>query len=95
MEKTPADRPKSATDVLAALETVASAGIGDKEQTEKTIQMVASKVSVERPDLRPHAAPDGTVTILFSDIEGSSAMTERLGDRRAHEVLRVHNNIIR
>ena len=38
-----------------------------------------------------HTAPDGTVTILFSDIEGSTEMTERLGDRRWIEVLREHN----
>src|SRR5206468_1190921 len=42
-----------------------------------------------------HAAPDGTVTILFTDIEGYTAMTERLGDLRAQEVLRAHNAIIR
>lgn len=42
-----------------------------------------------------HAAPDGTVTILFSDIEGSTTMTERLGDIRAQEVLHAHNAIIR
>ena len=41
------------------------------------------------------AAPDGTVTILFSDIEGSTAMTERLGDRHWLEVLREHNATIR
>jgi class 3 adenylate cyclase len=45
--------------------------------------------------LRPHAAPDGTVTILFSDIEGSTQMTERLGDQRMHQVLRGHNDIVR
>ena len=49
----------------------------------------------ERPNLAPHAAPDGTVTILFTDIEGYTAMTERLGDLRAQEVLRAHNAIIR
>jgi class 3 adenylate cyclase len=42
-----------------------------------------------------HAAPDGTVTILFSDIEGSAAITERLGDRRWLELLREHNAIVR
>lgn len=59
------------------------------------IDTVASAVERERPDLRPHAAPDGTVTILFSDIEGSTVMTERLGDRRMQEVLQAHNGIIR
>ncbi len=52
-------------------------------------------MEVERPNLQPHAAPDGTVTIMFTDIEGSTAMTERLGDRQAQEVLRIHNAIIR
>ena len=46
-------------------------------------------------DLRPHITPDGTVTILFSDIEGFTHMTERLGDQRAQQVLRVHNDIVR
>ena len=40
-------------------------------------------------------APDGTVTILFSDICGSTAMNERLGDLLAHEVLRQHADIVR
>lgn len=49
----------------------------------------------EQSDLRSYAAPDGTTTILFSDMEGSTAMTERLGDQRAQEVLHIHNAIIR
>jgi class 3 adenylate cyclase len=37
--------------------------------------------------LRPAAAPDGTVTILFSDIEASTLLNERLGDVRWLELL--------
>jgi class 3 adenylate cyclase len=48
-----------------------------------------------RDDLRSHAAPDGTVTILFSDMEGYTEKTERLGDLRAREILYAHNQIIR
>jgi class 3 adenylate cyclase len=44
---------------------------------------------------RTNGAPAGTVTILFSDIEGFSSMTERLGDRKAQEIVRVHNAIVR
>jgi class 3 adenylate cyclase len=44
---------------------------------------------------RTVGAPGGTVTILFSDIEGFSSMTERLGDRKAQEIVRVHNSIVR
>jgi len=35
------------------------------------------------------------VTILFSDIENSTLMTERLGDERWLEVLRAHNAVFR
>ena len=41
------------------------------------------------------AAPDGTVTILFSDVVGYTEMTEQLGDIRAHERLVAHNEILR
>jgi class 3 adenylate cyclase len=37
----------------------------------------------------------GLVTILFTDIEGSTALTQRLGDVRAREVLREHERITR
>ena len=60
-----------------------------------SIDAVASAVTIERPDLGSHTAPDGTVTILFSDIEGSTQMTERLGDQRMQRVLRGHNDIVR
>jgi class 3 adenylate cyclase len=46
-------------------------------------------------DLRSAAAPDGTVTIMFTDIEGFSGITERLGSRQATEVLQEHNELIR
>jgi class 3 adenylate cyclase/tetratricopeptide (TPR) repeat protein len=60
-----------------------------------SIDAVAASVYVDKPDLRPHAAPDGTVTILFSDIEGSTALNERVGDKRWMELLREHNAIVR
>ena len=56
---------------------------------------MVSALEAERPDLRAHAAPDGTVAILFSDIEDSTVLTERLGDERWLEVLREHNAIFR
>jgi len=34
-------------------------------------------------------------TVLFTDVEGSTALTQRLGDARAQEVLRTHNTIVR
>ena len=67
----------------------------DVSSPETSIDAVVSAVEAEHPNLQPHAAPDGTVTIMFTDIEGSTAMTERLGDQRAQDVLRTHNAIIR
>jgi len=60
-----------------------------------SIDAVASVVEEERPDLRGHTAPDGTVTILFSDIEGSTELNERLGDQAFFELLREHNALVR
>ena len=60
-----------------------------------SIDRVSAAVEEEKPDLRTHAAPDGTVTLLFSDIEGSTALNEKLGDRKWIEVLRMHNSIVR
>jgi len=40
-------------------------------------------------------AADGTVTILFSDIEGSTELADRLGDHRWLDVLREHNKVVR
>ena len=56
--------------------------------------LVASAISRAR-DLGAQASFEGTVTILFSDIEDSSSLYEKLGDLRAHEVIRIHNEIFR
>jgi class 3 adenylate cyclase len=66
----------------------------DRRRT-SSVDDVALSVATERPSLRSAAAPDGTVTILFSDIEGSSALNERLGDVRWLELLRAHQILIR
>ena len=63
--------------------------------TGASIDAVASLVYAEKPDLRRQVAPDGTVTLMFSDIEGSTEKTEKLGDTKWMEVLRGHNAIIR
>ncbi len=41
------------------------------------------------------AALSGLVTILFTDMEGSTSLTQRLGDAGAQELLRTHNAIVR
>ena len=56
---------------------------------------LADDVRRDAPDLKSQAAPDGTVTIMFSDIEGSAALAERLGDHRWLDLFREHNRIVR
>ena len=60
-----------------------------------SIDVVAAQVTAQRPDLIKHAAPDGTLTILFTDIESSTETAARLGDQRWLELLREHNEIVR
>ncbi len=44
---------------------------------------------------KPKDPPSGPVTVLFTDIAGSTAMTQALGDAGAQQVVRVHNRIVR
>jgi class 3 adenylate cyclase len=60
-----------------------------------SVDDLASLLGSERPSLRPAAAPDGTVTLLFSDIEASTEVNERIGDVRWLELLRAHNAVVR
>jgi class 3 adenylate cyclase len=60
-----------------------------------SIEAVVEAVGSERPDLSALATDGGDVTILFSDIENSTLINERLGDQRWLDVLREHNSIFR
>lgn len=44
--------------------------------------------------IQPPAA-EGLVTVLFTDLTESTTFTERLGDAKAQEVVRAHNDIVR
>ena len=44
---------------------------------------------------RALAATGAPLTILFTDMESSTALTQRLGDANAQELLRTHNAIVR
>ena len=48
------------------------------------------------PEAAAQAPPsEGPLTILFTDMEGSTTLTRRLGDAKAQEVLRTHNALVR
>jgi hypothetical protein len=60
----------------------------------KSVDDIAESVNESRPDLSSTSAPDGTVTIAFTDIEDSLKLNAFMGDQRWLEVLRVHNDVV-
>jgi class 3 adenylate cyclase len=64
-------------------------------RSQTAIDRIASWVEADEPDLRRASALNGTVTLLFSDIENSSRLNERYGDERWLDLLRSHNTIVR
>ncbi|SNS95845.1 adenylate/guanylate cyclase domain-containing protein [Rhodococcoides kyotonense] len=58
-----------------------------------SIEDLAGWARVERPDLARLTA-DGDVVVMFSDIEGSTARNEELGDRGWLKLLEKHNRMI-
>src|SRR5881409_3940629 len=61
---------------------------GVRSTLKGSVQAIASWAAKEHPDLKRATAPDGTVTILFSDIESSTLLNGKLGDQRWLEVLK-------
>lgn len=59
------------------------------------IDAIAESAIAEPSAVYMQAASDGTLTILFSDIEGSTTLFDSLGDLRAQDILNAHNAIIR
>ena len=51
--------------------------------------------SLMRQLAQPNRVPEGTVTILFTDIEGSTQVFDRLGDEHAYRLVREHDRLIR
>ena len=57
------------------------------------IEDLADWAAVERPDLA-RLAPNGRVAIVFSDIEGSTALNERIGDRAWVRLIDRHDKMV-
>jgi adenylate cyclase len=60
-----------------------------------SIEEVEHLVRVDRPDIDAAHAPEGTVTVVFSDIESSTAVMERIGDTDFTRMLAWHDRIVR
>ncbi|MBB2993172.1 class 3 adenylate cyclase [Mycolicibacterium iranicum] len=59
-----------------------------------SIEELADWAEVERPDLA-RLAPSGKVAIMFSDIEESTALNERIGDRAFVRLIGKHDKSVR
>ncbi|MDP7733186.1 adenylate/guanylate cyclase domain-containing protein [Mycobacterium paragordonae] len=58
-----------------------------------SIEDLADWAEVERPDLA-RVTPDGRVVILFSDIEESTALNEKIGDRAWVKLIGSHDKLM-
>jgi class 3 adenylate cyclase/pimeloyl-ACP methyl ester carboxylesterase len=87
------------TSVLPAARLVALEGVihwpwfGDSDSVLKAIDEFLR----EGEEAAGAEAPEAGAfrTVLFTDVEGSTALTQRLGDARARELLREHERIVR
>lgn len=55
----------------------------------------AAQAPVRQAEPAARAAPSATSTVLFTDIVSSTALTQRLGDAQAQELVRAHDTIVR
>ena len=83
-----------------ALKTVVGTALRVREQGVgglllSSLDELTRWTSEDRVQIAKVTAPDGTVSIFFSDIEGSTALNEELGDAHFVRVLDAHNAIVR
>ncbi len=65
------------------------------EDTDAVLQAIDEFLSEGEEAAAAPKVGEGLQTILFTDVEGSTALTQRLGDAKARELLREHERIVR
>jgi class 3 adenylate cyclase len=65
------------------------------EETSPSLAAIVAAVDPELPEYRARTSPDGMVTIVFTDIEESTELMERIGEERFVKALLAHNRIVR
>ena len=79
--------------VWETVDRVREKGLGGAIRS--SIDDLACWAQVERPALVKLAGADGRVAIFFSDIEGSTELNERLGDKNWVRLLARHDSAVR
>jgi class 3 adenylate cyclase len=69
------------------------------DDTESVIREIdaflTGRPAADRPRTRTREHSGSLRTILFTDVEGSTALTQQLGDEAARDILRAHERIVR
>ncbi|MEE9254055.1 MAG: adenylate/guanylate cyclase domain-containing protein, partial [Pseudomonadales bacterium] len=66
-----------------------------QSQADRKVREIREFLGLEPLTKKGAAAAPDMYTILFTDIESSTALTQRLGDEKARDVLREHERIVR
>jgi class 3 adenylate cyclase len=66
-----------------------------RSETSPSLAALVEEVGADLPGYREKTSPDGMLTIVFTDIEGSTEMMERLGEDRWVKVISVHHRLVR
>jgi len=81
-----------------AIQFHVSVGVGNRDlmgaELSSSFNSMVDVVKQERPDLSSKVSPEGTVTIMFTDMEASTATNESLGDDKFLPLLLRHNDIV-
>jgi class 3 adenylate cyclase len=86
--------------VKAVMESAVESAVRLREQgvtglLMSSIDDLSRWASEERTEIDRFTAPDGTVSILFSDIEDSTTLNDQLGDREWVRLLGAHDRVVR
>jgi class 3 adenylate cyclase len=87
-------RPPPPADLVSIVQGAVQAGIKAAPLVKDSIQSIVAWANVRRSTPAADLAEDGTITLLFSDIENSTVINARLGDDRWMKELRAHTKLV-
>ena len=68
---------------------------GNGAPGDQVLEALSTVTEAERKRAEQLASLEGTISIMFTDLEGSTELLTSLGDEENQALLRTHNNIIR
>jgi adenylate cyclase len=64
-------------------------------ETSPSLAAIVAQVDPGLPESRQQTSPEGMVTIVFTDVEGSTEMIDTIGETDWLELMMTHNRIVR